>query len=103
VTLPIRLLAVDIDGTLLNSEFRISQRDIDALRYAHASGVEVILVTGRRHTFALPMAHQLGFGKSARMGQSRGRRGASIFTAIFCRLKPAATSLPPCVTFAATW
>jgi Cof subfamily protein (haloacid dehalogenase superfamily) len=52
---------VDIDGTLLNSEFRMSQADIDALRYAHASGVEVILVTGRRHSFALPMANLLGF------------------------------------------
>jgi len=61
VTLPIRLLAVDIDGTLLNSEFHIAQPDIDALRRAHESGVEVILVTGRRHTFALPMAEQLGF------------------------------------------
>jgi Cof subfamily protein (haloacid dehalogenase superfamily) len=61
VTPPIRLLAVDIDGTLLNSEFRISQTDIDALRYAHVSGVEVILVTGRRHNFALPMANLLGF------------------------------------------
>jgi Cof subfamily protein (haloacid dehalogenase superfamily) len=61
VTPPIRLLAVDIDGTLLNSEFRMSQADIDALRFAHASGVEVILVTGRRHSFALPTANLLGF------------------------------------------
>ena len=61
VTPPIRLLAVDIDGTLLNSEFRISQTDIDALRRAHACGVEVILVTGRRHTFALPTAKLFGF------------------------------------------
>ena len=58
---PIRLLAVDIDGTLLSSQFKISQTDIDALRRAHALGIEVILVTGRRHTFALPMAQQLGF------------------------------------------
>ena len=59
--LPIRLLAVDIDGTLLNSKFCISEVDLDALRRAHQSGIEVILVTGRRHTFALPMAQQLGF------------------------------------------
>src|ERR1041385_7977073 len=57
----IRLLAVDIDGTLLNSQFRISQKDIAALNRAHKSGVEVILVTGRRHTCALPRARQLGF------------------------------------------
>jgi len=58
---PIRLLAVDIDGTLLNSQFRVSPRDLTALRQAHAAGAEVILVTGRRHAFALPMARQLGF------------------------------------------
>jgi hypothetical protein len=61
VTLPIRLLAVDIDGTLLNPEFQISTVDLAALRRAHAEGVEVIVVTGRRHTFALPIAQQLGF------------------------------------------
>jgi len=58
---PIRLLAVDIDGTLLNPQFEISPRDLEALRRAHQQGVEVILVTGRRHTFALPIAQQLGF------------------------------------------
>ena len=61
VALPIGLLAVDIDGTLLNSQFAISTRDLGALRHAHASGVEVVLVTGRRHTFALPIAKQLNF------------------------------------------
>jgi len=61
VTLPIRLLAIDIDGTLLNSQFRISPVDLRALVRARQSGIEVVLVTGRRHTFALPMAQQLGF------------------------------------------
>ena len=59
--LPIRLLAVDIDGTLLSSQFRICEVDLNALRRARDAGVEVILVTGRRHAFALPMAKQLGF------------------------------------------
>jgi Cof subfamily protein (haloacid dehalogenase superfamily) len=58
---PIRLIAVDIDGTLLNPQFQISEADLAALRDAHRDGVEVILVTGRRHTFALPIAQQLGF------------------------------------------
>jgi Cof subfamily protein (haloacid dehalogenase superfamily) len=57
----IRLLATDIDGTLLNPEFKISEDDLLALRRAHAAGIEIILVTGRRHTFALPIAEQLGF------------------------------------------
>jgi Cof subfamily protein (haloacid dehalogenase superfamily) len=57
----IRLLATDIDGTLLNPQFQISDGDLNALRRAHAAGVEIVLVTGRRHTFALPIANQLGF------------------------------------------
>jgi len=58
---PIRLLAIDIDGTLLNPEFQISPADMAALRRAQAEGVEVVVVTGRRHTFALPIVQQLGF------------------------------------------
>jgi Cof subfamily protein (haloacid dehalogenase superfamily) len=57
----IRLLATDIDGTLLNPQFEVSEGDLIALRRAHASGIEIVLVTGRRHTFALPIAQQLGF------------------------------------------
>jgi hydroxymethylpyrimidine pyrophosphatase-like HAD family hydrolase len=57
----IRLIASDIDGTLLNPQFQISDDDLTALRRAHAAGIEVVLVTGRRHTFALPIAQQLGF------------------------------------------
>jgi Cof subfamily protein (haloacid dehalogenase superfamily) len=57
----IRLLATDIDGTLLNPQFQVSEGDLDALRRAHASGIEIVLVTGRRHSFALPIAKQLGF------------------------------------------
>ena len=55
------MIAVDIDGTLLNPQFQISEPDLAALRNAHAEGIEVILVTGRRHAFALPIAKQLGF------------------------------------------
>ena len=57
----IRLLATDIDGTLLNPQFQVSEGDMAALRRAHAAGIEVVLVTGRRHSFALPIAKQLGF------------------------------------------
>jgi Cof subfamily protein (haloacid dehalogenase superfamily) len=61
VTPAISLLAVDLDGTLLNSQFSISARDLQALRSAHEAGIEVVLVTGRRHSFALPLARQIGF------------------------------------------
>jgi len=57
----LRLIAIDIDGTLLNPEFQISATDLATLRRAHSDGIEIILVTGRRHAFALPIAQQLGF------------------------------------------
>jgi hypothetical protein len=57
-TPPIRLIASDIDGTLLNPQFQISEDDLAALRRAHAAGIEIVLVTGRRHAFALPIARQ---------------------------------------------
>jgi len=57
----VSLIASDIDGTLLNPQFQISPDDLAALRRAHASGIEIVLVTGRRHAFALPIAQQLGF------------------------------------------
>ncbi len=58
---PIRLIAVDIDGTLLNPQFQISEVDLAALRHARQLGIEVIVVTGRRHAFALPIVQQLDF------------------------------------------
>lgn len=61
VKLPIRLLAIDIDGTLLDPNFQISAANLEALRRAHAAGVEIVLGTGRRHAFAMPIAEQLGF------------------------------------------
>ncbi len=96
VKLPIRLLAIDIDGTLLNPQFQISDTDMAALRRAHAEGVEVILVTGRRHTFALPIAQQLGF--DLWLISSNGAVTRSLSGETFHRdLLPAATCRKLCV------
>ena len=58
---PIRLIAIDIDGTLLDSSVRISEANLKALRRAHEAGIEIVLGTGRRHDFAMPIAEKLGF------------------------------------------
>jgi Cof subfamily protein (haloacid dehalogenase superfamily) len=58
---PIRLIAIDIDGTLLDSRSQVSPANLEALERAHHAGVEIMLVTGRRHDFALPIARSLGF------------------------------------------
>jgi Cof subfamily protein (haloacid dehalogenase superfamily) len=58
---PVRLIAIDIDGTLLDPQFQVSEANLRTLRRAHEAGVEIVLVTGRRHTFAMPVAAALGF------------------------------------------
>src|SRR3989304_6261963 len=54
----IRLVAIDIDGTLLDSRFQLSEANRRAVRAAHERGAEIVLVTGRRFTFAQPIAAQ---------------------------------------------
>lgn len=57
---PIRLLAIDIDGTLLDPQFKISAQNLAALHAAHAAGIGIVLATGRRHDYALPVAQEIG-------------------------------------------
>jgi Cof subfamily protein (haloacid dehalogenase superfamily) len=57
--MPIRLIALDIDGTLLNSHFEVSAANRAAIAEATRRGMEVALVTGRRYDFALPVAQQI--------------------------------------------
>lgn len=56
-----RLIAIDIDGTLLDPHFQVTEANLRVLRQAHERGIEIALVTGRRHNFALPVAESLGF------------------------------------------
>lgn len=42
-----RLIALDMDGTLLNSALELTQGNIDAIDRAHAAGKHVVLCTGR--------------------------------------------------------
>ena len=55
-----RMLALDLDGTLLNSAGEISERNIRALARYRAAGGEVVLATGRPTVRALPVARALG-------------------------------------------
>ena len=50
---------MDIDGTLLNSKSEISERNSETIAEAAARGIEIVLVTGRRFDFALPIANAL--------------------------------------------
>ncbi len=56
----IRLLALDIDGTLLRSDKTVGSRTRSALERARAAGVRLVLVTGRRYPSARRVAEELG-------------------------------------------
>jgi HAD superfamily hydrolase (TIGR01484 family) len=55
----IRLIALDIDGTLLGSNWKVSAANCAAIHEATRRGIEIALVTGRRYDFALPVAEQI--------------------------------------------
>jgi len=55
----VRLIALDIDGTLLDSRWQVSEANRAAIAEAARRGIEVALVTGRRYDFALPVAQKL--------------------------------------------
>src|SRR5438034_11117316 len=55
----VRLIALDIDGTLLDSRWQVSDSNRTAIAEAARRGIEVALVTGRRYDFAMPVARQL--------------------------------------------
>ncbi len=44
---PMRLLATDLDGTLLHDDGTISSRTCQAIARAEAAGIAVVLVTAR--------------------------------------------------------
>jgi Cof subfamily protein (haloacid dehalogenase superfamily) len=56
----IRFLALDLDGTLLDSRGELSERNRRALEEVRAGGVVVAVVTGRRFRDARPLALSLG-------------------------------------------
>ena len=43
----IKLIASDMDGTLLNASHEISEKNAEAIRYAQSLGITVIIATGR--------------------------------------------------------
>ena len=56
--MPVRLIALDIDGTLLDEQSHLPASNRNAVADAAARGIEIALVTGRRYDFATPIARQ---------------------------------------------
>lgn len=57
--MPIRLIAVDLDGTLLNNNSEISPANRQALVEASERGIRIVIITGRRYHSARPKLESL--------------------------------------------
>jgi 5-amino-6-(5-phospho-D-ribitylamino)uracil phosphatase len=55
-----QILALDVDGTLLDSDGTLRPRTAAAVTRAAKAGIRPVLCTGRRYRRALPIAQQLG-------------------------------------------
>ena len=67
-----RMLAVDMDGTLLGPDGVVSARNLAALRAAEEAGVEVVVATGRRHCYAMRQMRGLGLREENALISSNG-------------------------------
>ena len=59
----IKVLALDLDGTLTNSQKEVTPRTRAALDAAIAKGVTIVLASGRPTAGVLPLAKELGLDK----------------------------------------
>lgn len=60
-----RLIALDLDGTLLDSQLAIRPQTLVALAQVRSRGIRVVLVSGRPHVAVYPYHHQLGLDTPA--------------------------------------
>ena len=70
--MPPRLIAIDLDGTLLNSSGEVSPRNLAALKLAEVSGIEIVISTGRRHSFAMRVLRDLQLRPASAVVSSNG-------------------------------
>ncbi|KES05319.1 hydrolase [Streptomyces toyocaensis] len=83
---PYRLVATDLDGTLLRDDHTVSRRTRDALAAATAAGAAHIVVTGRAVPWTRPILDALGYTGLAVCGQ-----GAQVYDAGAHRLLTSVT------------
>lgn len=55
-----RLIAIDLDGTLLNSYGEVSEENRKAIEQAKKEGIEIVLTSGRMSTSVLSIAEEIG-------------------------------------------
>jgi hydroxymethylpyrimidine pyrophosphatase-like HAD family hydrolase len=66
------MITVDLDGTLLNLDARVSARNLAALHAAAQAGIQIVVATGRRHCYALHVLRGIGMPEQTTMITSNG-------------------------------
>ncbi len=66
------MIAVDMDGTLLRPDGRVSARNLAAVKAAERAGIEVVVATGRRHCYAMRVLRELGLREESALISSNG-------------------------------
>ena len=66
------MIAVDMDGTLLGPDGHVSSRNLSALQAAETAGIEVVVATGRRHSYAMRQLRELGLREENALISSNG-------------------------------
>jgi HAD superfamily hydrolase (TIGR01484 family) len=56
----VKLIAIDLDGTLLNDGIEISRKNIEAILAAKQKGIEVVVATGRANFDAQAIFNEFG-------------------------------------------
>jgi Cof subfamily protein (haloacid dehalogenase superfamily) len=69
---PVRLVAIDMDGTLLSTQREVSPRTARALKAAQEAGIVVAIATGRRTAYTTPHIEGLGLSLDMPLITSNG-------------------------------
>lgn len=89
----VRMIAIDMDGTLLGPDGHVSPRNLEALHSAERAGIEVVIATGRRHSYAMRQLQGLGLKEESVLVSSNGTVTRTLGTRLLERtLMPPATA-----------
>lgn len=66
------MIAVDMDGTLLGEDGKVSARNLAALQAAQVAGIEIVIATGRRHCYAMRVLRELDLDHEIPLVSSNG-------------------------------
>ena len=94
---PVRMIAIDLDGTLIGAEGKVSPGNLAAVRAATDAGIEVVIATGRRHSYAMRVLRALELSDENILISSNGTVTRSMDAILIDRtLLPTKTTLWLC-------